>query len=91
MGHEIVERLRNLLKEHKEDGWHQMLLDSIVEARNRAIEAGLRGAEDFPVDLDSRKGYFVYLEKMVEWIPREDYEMSGKAHDFSRGMRANYF
>jgi len=69
---DIVQELQALLQVHEQDGWVQMLVDSITEAKVKAMKAGLKGAKDFPEGLEGEKGYFVYLERMVHWTPRED-------------------
>jgi len=69
---DIVTKLQLMLHEHDQDRWRQLLLDSIVEARNLAIEEKVAGAEDYPTELEGDNGYYAYLNKMVKWTPRED-------------------
>lgn len=64
----IVQELRELLEEH--EGWTPLLEDSIREAKEKALAVHLRGAEDFPGDLQS---YFAYLDATVVWKPVESY------------------
>ena len=70
----IVNELRNLLSEHKDDDWAGLLLDSITEAKKKAEIHGLKDAEKMPVGLEGPNGYYAYLNMMVQWIPRENYD-----------------
>jgi len=70
----IVTELKVLLQKHKADNWKKLLLDSITEAKQKAKLEGLRGADKFPVGLEGKNGYYAYLEKLVKWIPRENYD-----------------
>lgn len=67
-----VVKLKSLLGSHA--GWDKMLTDSIQEAKDKAIHAGMVDALTWPDKLNGPSGYFAYLNAMVRWIPREDYD-----------------
>jgi len=66
-----VTELKELLD--KNPGWDEKLKDSISEAKHEAIRAGIRDADKFPEGLEGKHGYYAYLNKMVRWIPYENY------------------
>jgi len=70
----IVEELKVLLNRYKKEEWSKLLLDSITEAKAMAEREGVHGAVTFPDKLDGEGGYFDYLNRMVKWIPRENYD-----------------
>jgi len=65
---DIVDELTDLLLTHP--GWDDLLLASITEAKEEALQRGMERAREWPDDLD---GYFEYLRGAVRWIPRQDY------------------
>ena len=64
--------LKELLKKH--EGWKALLEDSISEAKKEAVRGGIRDADKFPEGLEGKHGYYHYLNEMVQWCPREDYD-----------------
>jgi phosphatidylserine decarboxylase precursor len=66
-----VTALKKVLKENPD--WSEKLVDSISEAKHEAVREGIRDAKKFPSGLEGDNGYYAYLNKMVRWIPREDY------------------
>jgi len=72
MDQPTVVELKALLEAHP--GWDKLLLDSITEAKAAAQRAHLRDADKLPETLDGEGGYYAFLNTMVRWIPREDYD-----------------
>lgn len=62
------EELRKLLDAHQ--GWEDLLVTSINQARKTALAAGMERAETWPVDLDS---YCDYIDRSARLIPFQDY------------------
>jgi len=69
-----VTELKGLLTKHKKEAWEKLLLDSITEAKAIAVREKVRGAAKFPDKLEGEGGYYDYLNKMVQWVPRENYD-----------------
>jgi hypothetical protein len=65
---DIVAELKTLLADNP--GWDKLLLDSITEAKAKALQAGMAEAKGWPDDLE---GYYDYLHKAVRMVPRQDY------------------
>jgi phosphatidylserine decarboxylase precursor len=69
----IVTELKKLLNKHKKEAWEKLLLDSITEAKTIAVREKVERAKGWPEGLEGEHGYYEYLNKMVRWIPRENY------------------
>lgn len=68
-----VVELKALMVEHPD--WEQMLVDSLQEAKVKAIQKGLKipDPDTFPEGLEGEGGYYDFLNKGCTLIPREDY------------------
>ena len=71
----IVNDLMHLLVVHESEGAKKLLTDSVNEAIQLAALQRFKYGERLPMpgELDVRDGYYEYLTKGVQLIPREDY------------------
>jgi phosphatidylserine decarboxylase len=73
----IVEKLKEILKKHKDDGWKKMLEASVKQASELAetqLQEDLyERLKPWPTKLDGKNQYYDYLDKVCRLIPAEDY------------------
>ncbi len=76
-----IEKLKTMLRTNPE--WEIMLCTSLIEAKQNAIDSGLKNMDLFawPIDLRESNGYYQYLTDFSRWVPTEARSYSRPDYD----------
>lgn len=73
----IVKELKILLSASGHEEWKNLLIASLKVAQQKAekeLDKNMyKHLEPWPVKLEGKDGYYEYLDKIVKWIPGENY------------------